>query len=412
MRTKCILLFVVLAAFSSCKKDIEGTSQAISATANNDEALSGKLNVPALIYSGGKTITIYNALNGKVIYSDNSFVSTNAKYAQTPLIIADKAILFLGDKVQAKDVNSGATLWTTSIGKALPEYGTYNASPAFIVDDNIYFTSKRYNAIPKVTNNDFISLNISTGAINWKVALPLFYDMDLPVQVPVCTGNYAYVSVYNTLYAFDLSTGASAWSFNRGNKYLRNPVVAGDKIYAAVDYTTAAEDTLFALDANNGTVKWAYYCGNFGFNAAPAYSNGKVFANLADGAIGLDAEKGTAIWRTTTQEALSPVFADGNTLFLTTSNNEKLYAINATNGNINWQTDISSNPFGAHLTEGPAVMGDMVYVKSSKYYGINKNTGAITWSASLPAFDGNPPFIPNMTDGAGNPLFYASAGMK
>jgi len=340
-------------------------------------------------------------------------VGTDAAYAQTPLVIGNQAILFLGDKVQSKNLKTGAVLWTTTIGRQLPEYGIYNTSPVYLADSNIYFTNKRYNGNATVTNNDFISLNLRSGTVNWKTALPLFYDLDLPVQVPVCSDKYAYVAVYNTLYAFDRATGVAAWSFNRGFKYLRNPCIAGNKIYLAADLNVPAEqDTLFALNADNGTIAWAHFCDGFGFNAAPAYGNGKVYVNMDNGVLCMDAASGNELWRSTTPESLSPVFADGNSLFLSANNNATLYSIDAGDGSINWKTEVNPDPWGAHLTEGPAVIGNMVYMKNFNYYGIDKNTGQLIWTAPIPDEDSNPPYIPNLTDANGLPLFYASSGMK
>lgn len=410
----CIAALLILAA-ASCKKDMPGNQLTVNASGHDLSA--AKSATPKVIVSGDKTITFLNAVNGKTIYFNKEFIdSPGTALSQTPLVIGNTTVLFLGDHVKAVNNATGNILWYVTVGQPASTYGYYRTSPPFIIDNSIYFTSKRYNGGGRSVSNEFVSLNLRTGAINWKQVLPLFSDIDLPVQVPVCTDKLAIVAVYNVLYTFDRFSGTAAWSFTRGSQFLRNPCLANNMICIAGNSNFSLPDSLFAINAGNGSLTWVQGFESyeaFGANPAPAYSNGQVFMNMSNGICCLDAATGTIQWRNQLNEAISPMFIEGDKLYTCSAQNQIIYSVNTANGNVNWQTRISNDNITVNMDEGPAVIGNLVLARHNAYYAVEKSNGNLVWSAAVNnGLYGNPPFIPNLTAANGLPVFYGATGMR
>jgi outer membrane protein assembly factor BamB len=336
--------------------------------------------------------------------------------SQTPLVIGNATILFLGDHIKAVNHTTGSTIWYAIVGDPVSMYGYYRTSPPFIFNNNIYFTSKKYSGIGRNVKNEFISLDLPTGNINWKQTLPLFSDIDMPVQVPICTNEFAMVAVYNVLYAFDRHTGTAAWNFTRGSQFLRNPCLGNNLIYIAGNSNFLTPDSLFAINAGSGTLIWSQGFESdvaFGFNSAPAYSNGRVFINMSNGICCLNANTGIREWRNQVNESLSPMFIEDDKLYTCSDENKIIYSVNTADGTVNWQTRVANDNITVNMNEGPAVINNLVLARHNAYYAVDKTTGSPVWSAVV--YNGlfvNPPFTPNLTANNGFPVFYGATGMR
>jgi outer membrane protein assembly factor BamB len=413
MKKELLIVFILTATFFSCKKDIFNSTQLTNATAEN---ISTKTLVPKVIVSGDKTITFLNAITGKQILFDQSFLDSTASLSQTPLVIGNTTILFAGDHIESMNNQTRLLNWYTKIGQQASEYGYYRTSPPFIIDSTVYFTSKKYSGIGKAVANNFLSVNLRNGHINWKQPLALFSDIDLPVQVPICTNKYAMVVVYNRLYTFDKNTGTPAWSFSRGLQFLRNPCLGDNIIFIAGDSNFETPDSLFAINAADGSLVWSQgyeSYQSFGSNAAPAYANNKVFMNMSNGIICLNASTGKQIWQSVLNQSVSPMFFEGGKVYASSPYNNIVFSVNANNGSVNWSTTVSNEFVLANLNEGPVVVDNLVLVRNSAYRAVDKTTGQLVWSTAVNnGLAGNPPFTPNCTNDNGNPIYYGSTGMR
>lgn len=407
------LLIIVLCSYS-CKKEMPDTDDAISVQ-NFSALLSGNEKIPMILVSGDKTITALNAITGdEIFFNEELRYHNNFALSQTPLIIGDGAVLFAGNKIIGVNLKAKTEKWSTNIGSGIGSYEKYISSPPFIYDATIYFTLKYYNNQGFNTRNTFISLNPENGKVNWETNLGKFTEVGAPFQVPVCTNGHAIVAVADTLYAFDRITGERKWVFGGAyNCKMLNPAIQDDKVFIAADINSfTATDSLFALDNSTGAVLWSREYESFGFNAAPVYQNGKLYINITQGIACLNPETGTELWRTNIDNyTFSPIFADGDQLFVSTSYNQVLFSMNASSGNINWQTTVVPFSSLSNLNEGPVVLGDLVYVRNSSYYALDKNTGALKWNTFLHDIN-NPPFTPNIVNAQGEPVFYSASGMR
>lgn len=414
MKKNYFILVIIAICYYSCKKEISNKEDVISLQ-NSSALLSGKEKTPMLLVSGDKTITALNAITGEEIFFNEELrYHNNFALSQTPLIIEDGAVLFAGNKIIGLNLKTKTEKWSTNIGNGIGSYEKYISSPPFIYGSDIYFTLKYFDDYGFNISNKFISLNLENGKVNWEIKLRKFTEVGAPFQVPVCTNENAIVAVADTLYAFDRITGEKKWAFGGAhNCKMLNPAIKDDKVFMAADVNSfTAIDSLFALDSNTGAVVWSRQYESFGFNAAPVYQNGKLYINIIQGIACLNSETGTELWKTNINGySFSPIFADDDQLFVSTAYNQVLFSINSSNGNINWQTTVVPFSNLSNLEEGPIVLGDLVYVRNSSYYALDKNTGILKWNTFLHDIN-NPPFTPNMVNAQGEPVFYSASGMR
>ncbi len=145
---------------------------------------------------------------------------------------------------------------------------------------------------PMAQANDKL-MALSNDANNW--AMP--------------TGDYANTrySKLNEITAANVGTLKVAWTFSTGvlRGHEGNPLVIGDMMYVHTPFP----NNVYALDLNDGTIKWRYEpkqdptvipvmcCDTV--NRGVAYGDGKIILHQADtNLVALDAKTGKQIWKT------------------------------------------------------------------------------------------------------------------
>lgn len=416
MLQRCLFIVFIFVCCWNCKKEMMPVTP--TASSHNTMLLSDlNKNIPLVLVSGDKTVTALNALTGDEVYFDDRLFRFDDLYlSQTPFIFGKTAIYFMGNKVTAVDLNGNSIKWSTYIARDLQKFELYRTSPPFVYDSVLYFTLKFYNANGFNTSADFFSINILDGKINWQQGVGIVSDFGNSKQVPVCTNTFAIVAVYDTLSAFNRLTGQSSWKFaGTPLSRLLNPCVHQNKIFVAADVNASSlNDTLFAVNSNDGTLLWAKPIGSFGFNPAPVYNKGSVFINLINGVSCLDAETGNERWRfVDSSTTFSPVFVDDEKVYVSNTYHRTLYAIDVLHGLLIWKTKVTKSNGLLNLEEGPAVMDNLVYLRNSSCYALDKITGIIRWTTVLHNGQlSNPPFVPNLVNANGVPVFYSSSGMR
>lgn len=85
-------------------------------------------------------------------------------------------------------------------------------------------------------------------------------------------GGTVYVGGGETLYALDAATGQVRWTYNTTGADLEGPVVAGGTVYVSGG---AFDDKVYAVDAASGHVGWTY---TFPEGAtSPAVAGGTIY---------------------------------------------------------------------------------------------------------------------------------------
>ena len=158
--------------------------------------------------------------------------------------------------------------------------------------------------------------------IAWKAKVGLGYSS------VVVGGGRAYTLGHadekDTIFCFDAATGKELWkhSFDAelGDKYFDGgttgtPTLVGDKLYALNRWGEA-----FCLDAATGKVVWhrnvqettGAQVPDWGFTGAPVVANGRVYLNVGEAGLALDAGTGAIAWKSSTKSAgYSTPFATG-----------------------------------------------------------------------------------------------------
>jgi eukaryotic-like serine/threonine-protein kinase len=159
--------------------------------------------------------------------------------------------------------------------------------------------------------------------------------------------------------------------------YLSSPLVHDGKVYVG-----SSDGHLYALDAKDGKLAWAWRTGGM-VHSSPALAGNNVVVGSWDGAVyALDARTGEQRWRhqTGVEQKVSVNLGiqaspavDGDTVYVG-SRDGFLYALDAASGQPKWRYDAH----GSWVVGTPAVDGDSVYVGTSDtglLLALDKRTG-------------------------------------
>jgi len=200
-------------------------------------------------------------------------------------------------------------------------------------------------------------------------------------------------ALYGNAYALNLSTGSVIWDTLIGGQAYVSPAVGEGKAF--VGYISGGTTTIWALDEATGSKIWSYtieHITGVPQHIAPTYADGKVFIGpIADEKIyALNATTGQLAWTFATGDAGSspqsnPAVA-GDMIFVG-SQDFRLYALNVTTGMQIWNFST-----GGRVTSSPAVSNGMIFVGSSdgKLYAVNKTTGAHIWNSTHSSVTSSP----------------------
>ncbi len=326
------------------------------------------------IYANGVTYTAtfdgqlkaYNATTGTLIWQYNSNMGFESPSA--PLIDPTTNMVFFGTMGYeeggvptpffALNAQTGALLWSMIIpwndfGFPTLAFNTiylgnsHENGPAFLyaLDELTGHLVWQYNtnggvwgavAADTSTNAVFtavgnpsdqvISLNASTGAVNWKYTVPHFEGDDDPGSGILVDNGFVYVNSKNgSLYAIHENDGTIAWSRVVGT--LDNGNVSSPALTNGTLYVGSLDKNLYALNATGGTVLWKTFVAGKIYSS-PAIANGIVyFASINGNIYAVRATDGKALWQFELGRGSSyssPIVANG--WLYCGSSNGKLFA--------------------------------------------------------------------------------------
>jgi outer membrane protein assembly factor BamB len=267
-----------------------------------------------------------------------------------------------GGSVYALKATTGRRLWTRTIGSPIL------SSPA-VADGMVYVGSD---------NDKVYALNAATGRVRWSHPTG-----DLVTSSPAVAAGIVYVGSHDDkVYALSAATGRVRWSYKTGGAVESSPAVADGTVCIGSD-----DGKLYAFDARTGQLRWARPTGA-PIWSSPAAADGTVIFGSTDGtAYALAASTGHVIWKDGNIGAdySSPVVV-GDTVYIADSEGAAVYALNVTNGGVEW----IGRPSGADKAGGsPAVAGSTVYITddNGKIYALNARDGKILWSYTIGSLD-------------------------
>jgi outer membrane protein assembly factor BamB len=277
--------------------------------------------------------------------------------------------------LHAIDIQKGQEKW---------KFKFYNASRSTpVIDkDNLYVISE---------DGLLYNVNKNTGMLIWQFATPQGtlgerkYDRaDYYQSSPVVNNDKVYFGMGDYLYAVNAASGTIAWNYKTGNLVHTKPVIANEKIIFG-----SFDGNVYALNNQTGSLIWKFktvgqrYFPNGEVMGNPVVSKNQVFVGARDfNFYAIEINSGYCHWNKQFPKgwALSATVLNDSILYLGTSDDYVMIALDPRFGKEFWRTPVKYNIFG-----GMALSQSMGYVCTlmGKVFGIDLKTGAIQWE-----FDG------------------------
>jgi outer membrane protein assembly factor BamB len=208
-----------------------------------------------------------------------------------------------------------------------------------------------------------IALNAKTGKIDWKKNLHAHLESS-----PLIVGKTLYIGTDSKqVLAIDTATGRRIWEF-KANAAIK----ASPSFHDGLIYVGNYQSGMLALHAKTGKVAWRTNTtkevgGKGGFYSSPAIAFGHVYAARADGVVfAFDRHTGKIAWSFRTggyvygSPAVAKVPGTPATVYIG-SENGRLYALRASNGEERWHADV-----GGPIPGTASVIGNTVFSSSFK----------------------------------------------
>lgn len=189
--------------------------------------------------------------------------------------------------------------------------------------------------------------------------------------------------------ALTADKGEALWSFATGDIVHTIPVLSGELLIVG-----SFDGYLYALNKRNGALVWKFktvgqqYFPKGEVQGFPAADLGIIYVGSRDyNLYALDARGGYARWNRKFEGgwALSNTVKD-SVLYVGTSDDRLLLALDAVTGREKWRTNVKFNIFG-----NCAFTPSLVYVGTlwGKLYAVDRKSGAIKWSFATDGYTAN-----------------------
>ncbi len=307
-----------------------------------------------------------------------------------------------GGIVHALRASDGTTLWTYSISNSIR-----GGASVYVADGIAYVTASPngYSAL--------YALQASTGKLLWQHKVDK-EDFALPQSVAngvVYTGSYDFSNNRGNAYAFSTSDGSTLWKYQMPvdvNGYPQSAIVDKGVVYIAspqsynrfqYPYDPSKDiqntnSTVYALQANTGTLLWKYQIDRdssflkleiadgilYASSASQKNSNGSVFA--------LQASNGSLLWRYQVHVDNqyggfnTAVINNGVVYIASQGTNAILYALKGSNGTQIWQHSLGSGYSPIMVPTNDTVYTG-ISLGTSSIDALQAGNGSLRWSYQL-----------------------------
>ena len=260
----------------------------------------------------------------------------------------------------ALDARTGRVKWRHNAGEQV-------GAAAVAAGGAVYVASQIGNIAAGFKGGYVTALNATTGAVRWRRRTREAINSELAIA-----GGVIYVPA-DSLYALDAATGRVRWTYKEPD--IKSPAVSGGMVYCG----NFQGEEVHAVDAATGRRRWTYRTGG-PVTARPLVTGRTVFVGDWDGNMwALDAATGALRWQLQTngqiqsEAAAAPgglicfasgVFGDGN-----------VYAVDAATGHPVWRYQA-----GKGIESSPAVANGTVYIscKNGVIFALDVRGGTAT----------------------------------
>jgi outer membrane protein assembly factor BamB len=276
--------------------------------------------------------------------------------------VIDGNVVFIGTCTHGQDPShehlyafnrlTGEQLWNLSVYGGIAESIQYDAQKLYFCTG--FYAGKIY-AVNKIDGN--IDWTYSTG-------------YNVCGNKPMLKDNMVYVAFWNSyidgrLFKLNATTGHEVWNRSLSAGPWDNSITADGKghLFLALYY----DSTLNAFYESNGSLFWTYqlHGGPLSFNA---YHHGVVFISDTSGYVyALNATQGSLLWETKIGndcDISSPTLS-GGLLFIGTRDGAEgaFFALNETTGAVLWKY-----PVGVSVTAPPSIADGMMFCGTDGWY--------------------------------------------
>ena len=193
----------------------------------------------------------------------------------------------------------------------------------------------------------------------------------------------------NTLFALQALNGTQRWYYT-ADSYLGQPVVSN-----AIAYVASINGTVYAVRANDGSLLWRHSFAVKGFSQAVTVNTNIIYFSISTvnasgttsaGALyALRASDGALLWRYQTSILFTNApTIDQGTLYI--SSLDTVYALKADNGAVLWQHSLQGEGLttpGAMVEENGIVCVGFGQQEQAMLLGLHAKDGSLAWSRTV-----------------------------
>ncbi len=341
------------------------------------------ITIPWAIFHGcEKHCGIYPSANNIGFSTLKWKFKTHGKIFSSPAVY--NGIVYIGSEdknLYAIDVSTGKELWKFTTG------GAVHSSPS-VFNNVVYFGSfdGYYYAVDAKKGTE--KWRFKTGGEKWIDSKELGFsspESDQPdpwqffLSSPVIKPNENAGVVYfgssdGFVYAVDAENGKLKWKFKT-----EGPVHSSPAIYQGRLYVGSWDNHLYALDAQSGQELWRFKTGSkvmmHGIQASPTVDNGSVYFGARDAYFySLNAETGTPNWKYSADNSwiLTTAGVKDGTVYIGTSDSFLFLAIDAKTGKEKYR--MAAN---GYIFSSPAIANNTAYFGdfTGKVFAVDLQTG-------------------------------------
>jgi outer membrane protein assembly factor BamB len=218
--------------------------------------------------------------------------------------------------------------------------------PPTVAGDTVYVGS---------SDGRLYAVDIPTGKTRWT------YDAkeDLSTRPAIADGTVLVASLRDTVFAVDAASGAWRWHHRREpGEGLTIMGAASVQVGGGTAFAATSDGFVFALDVKSGAVRWERRSSPPGTHLdvdALALDGGRLYAAAYSGAVlALDARTGETLWSFAVPAATQVALAGGLVVAVSAAS---VHALSPADGSVVWSTPLGGSPGGS-----PALAGKWLLV--------------------------------------------------
>jgi outer membrane protein assembly factor BamB len=278
-------------------------------------------------------------------------------------------VLFNAYNVTVQNVILGSQVLTSGLNS--PYVASFSGAPIAMGGQLIIPGTVRVNISNSTTRNAVVSVNPYTGSVNWVSLLGLGPTAGTNIGSSLGGSSYIFKVDDTHFCTVGLMAGGLAMWKTDGTFLWQDDSIRAGAFYHALIVAPEPISMVFITYSPNKPGVYTNYLGGFTLDTPEQDRNNYT-------STGTFLRGGRSVWNYTVDEAgNTPIqsYGDGR-VYMASYSSTKVYAINATNGEKIWETDMPSfNGYMSCYAEGKIFVGCLSYTLTA----LNATNGAVVW---------------------------------